>query len=214
MASKYERITDLYLQTAGEVATPEVWPRFLTTACYNFRLSFDKQILLYAQRPDATAVLPIEGRQGWNQRFGRWVNRGSKGIAILDSDGNGQARIKYYFDIADTHEGRHPRPVPIWAIRPGQEQAIMETLENSFGVLGNANTLSDALISAASNVMEDNFQDYLAQLVYYKEGSFLEPLDEESLEAIFKPLLQNSIGYCMCLHLGPIFPFTEFLNAG
>ena len=103
MASKYERITDLYLQTVGEVAKPEVWPQFLTTACHNFRLSFDKQILLYAQRPDATAVLPIEGRQGWNQRFGRWVNRGSKGIAILDSDSNGQARIKYYFDIADTH---------------------------------------------------------------------------------------------------------------
>ena len=86
MASKYEHITELYLQTAGEVATPEAWPRFLKTACYNFRLSFDKQVLLYAQRPDATAVLPIEGRQGWNQRFGRWVNRGSKGIAILDSD--------------------------------------------------------------------------------------------------------------------------------
>ena len=209
MASKYERITDLYLQTVGEVAKPEVWPRFLTTACYNFRLSFDKQILLYAQRPDATAVLPIEGRQGWNQRFGRWVNRGSKGIAILDSDSNGQARIKYYFDIADTHEGRHPRPVPIWAIRPGQEQAIMETLENSFGVLGNANTLSDALISAASNVMEDNFQDYLAQLVYYKEGSFLEPLDDESLEAIFKPLLQNSIGYMLLVRCG-IDPSAHF----
>ena len=209
MASKYECITDLYLQTAGEVATPEVWPRFLTTACYNFRLSFDKQILLYAQRPDATAVLPIEGRQGWNQRFGRWVNRGSKGIAILDSDSNGHARIKYYFDIADTHEGRHPRPVPIWAIRPGQEQAIMETLENSFGVLGNANTLSDALISAASNVMEDNFQDYLSQLIYYKEGSFLEPLDEESLEAIFKPLLQNSIGYMLLVRCG-IDPSDHF----
>ena len=202
MASKYERITDLYLQTVGEVAAPEVWPKFLTTACYNFRLSFDKQILLYAQRPDATAVLPIEGRQGWNQRFGRWVNRGSKGIAILDSDSNGQARIKYYFDIADTHEGRHPRPVPIWAVHSEQEQAIMETLENSFGVLGNANTLSDALISAASNVMEDNFQDYLSQLIYYKEGSFLEPLDEESLEAIFKPLLQNSIGYMLLVRCG------------
>ena len=211
MASKYERITDLYLQTVGEVAKPEVWPRFMTTACYNFRLSFDKQVLLYAQRPDATAVLPIEGRQGWNQRFGRWVNRGSKGIAILDSDSNGQARIKYYFDITDTHEGRHPRPVPIWAIRPGQEQAIMETLENSFGVLGNANTLSDALISAASNVMEDNFQDYLAQLVYYKEGSFLEPLDEESLEAIFKPLLQNSIGYMLLVRCG-IDPSKHFTS--
>ena len=202
MAAKYERITDLYLQTVGEVAKPEAWPRFLTTACYNFRLSFDKQVLLYAQRPDATAVLPIEGRQGWNQRFGRWVNRGSKGIAILDSDSNGQARIKYYFDIADTHEGRYPRPVPIWTVRPEQEQAIMETLENSFGVLSNTNTLGDALLSAASNVMEDNFQDYLAQLIYYKEGSFLEPLDEESLEAIFKPLLQNSIGYMLLVRCG------------
>ena len=209
MASKYERITDLYLQTAGEVATPEAWPRFLTTACHNFRLSFDKQVLLYAQRPDATAVLPIEGRQGWNQRFGRWVNRGSKGIAILDSDSNGQARIKYYFDIADTHEGRHPRPVPIWTVHPEQEQAIMETLENSFGVLGNTNTLGDALISAASNAMEDNFQDYLAQLIYYKEGSFLEPLDEESLEAIFKPLLQNSIGYMLLVRCG-IDPSAHF----
>ena len=141
MASKYERITDLYLQTVGEIAVPEVWPEFLTTACYNFRLSFDKQVLLLAQRPDAAAVLPIEGRQGWNQRFGRWVNRGSKGIAILDSDSNGQARIQYFFDIADTHEGRHPRPVPIWTVRPEQEQAIMETLVNSFGVLGNTNTL-------------------------------------------------------------------------
>ena len=209
MASKYERITDLYLQTAGEVATPEAWPRFLTTACYNFRLSFDKQILLYAQRPDATAVLPIEGRQGWNQRFGRWVNRGSKGIAILDSDSNGQARIKYYFDIADTHEGRHPRPVPIWAIRPEQEQAIMETLENSFGSLENKENLGDALLSAASNAMEDNFQDYLAQLIYYKEGSFLEPLDEDSLEAIFKPLLQNSIGYMLLVRCG-IDPSAHF----
>ena len=209
MASKYERITDLYLQTVGEVSKPEVWPRFLTTACYNFRLSFDKQILLYAQRPDATAVLPIEGRQGWNQRFGRWVNRGSKGIAILDSDSNGQARIRYYFDIADTHEGRHPRPVPIWAVHPEQEQAIIETLENSFGVLKNRDSLGDALLSAASNVMEDNFQDYLAQLIYYKEGSFLEPLDEESLEAIFKPLLQNSIGYMLLVRCG-IDPSQHF----
>ena len=209
MALKYERITDLYLQTAGEVATQENWPPFLTTACYNFRLSFDKQILLYAQRPDATAVLPIEGRQGWNQRFGRWVNRGSKGIAILDSDSNGQARIRYYFDIADTHEGRHPRPVPIWAVHPEQEQAIMETLENSFGVLKNRDSLGDALLSAASNVMEDNFQDYLAQLIYYKEGSFLEPLDEESLEAIFKPLLQNSIGYMLLVRCG-IDPSQHF----
>ena len=82
MATKYELITERYLNIAGEIAKPEVWPSFLTTSCHNFRLSFDKQVLLYAQRPDATAVLPIEGKHGWNQKFGRWVNRGSKGIAL------------------------------------------------------------------------------------------------------------------------------------
>ena len=141
--------------------------------------------------------------------MGLWVNRGSKGIAILDSDSNGQARIKYYFDIADTHEGRHARPVPIWAVHPEQEPAIMETLENSFGTLESKENLGTALLSAASNVMEDNFQDYLAQLIYYKEGSFLEPLDEESLKAIFKPLLQNSIGYMLLVRCG-IDPGTYF----
>ena len=90
MATKYELITERYMDTLGEVAKPETWPSFLTTACHNFRLSFDKQVLLYAQRPDATAVLPIEGKHGWNQRFGRWVNRGSKGIAMFDSNRNGQ----------------------------------------------------------------------------------------------------------------------------
>ena len=86
MASKYQLVTDLYLQTTQEIASPEIWPQFLKTACYNFRLSFDKQILLYAQRPEATAILPIDGPHGWNRRFGRWVNRGAKGIALLDSN--------------------------------------------------------------------------------------------------------------------------------
>lgn len=214
MASKQDRITDLYLQTVGEVATPEVWRQFLTTACHNFRLSFDQQILLYAQRPDATAVLPIEGRQGWNQRFGRWVNRGSKGIAMLDSGSNGQVRIQYYFDIADTHEGRYARPVPIWEIRPEFHPAVIETLENSFGTLKSKDSLGDALLSAASNIMEDNFQDYLTELSYYKEGSYLEPLDDESLEAIFKPLLQNSIGNMLLVRCGidpsPYFQGADF----
>lgn len=202
MASKYELITDVYLQTLGEITKPETWPKFLTTACHNFRLSFDKQVLLYAQRPDATAVLPIEGKHGWNQRFGRWVNRGSKGIAMFDSDRNGQARIKYYFDISDTHEGRYPRHVPIWTVRPEFEQAIVETLENNFGELENKDTFAAALISAAHNAVEDNMTDYLAQLVYYKEDSYLEPLDDESIEATLKPLLQNSIAYMLLARCG------------
>lgn len=84
MASKYERMTDLYFQTLNEMLEPENWSCFLTTACRNFRLSFHEQVMLYAQKPDVTAVLPIEGRNGWNRRFGRWVNRGAKGIAMFD----------------------------------------------------------------------------------------------------------------------------------
>ena len=209
MASKYELITERYMDTLGEIAKPETWPSFLTTACHNFRLSFDKQVLLYAQRPDATAVLPIEGKHGWNQRFGRWVNRGSKGIAMFDSDRNGQATLKYYFDIADTHEGRYPRPVPIWTVQPEHGQAIIETLENHFGELEHKDTLASALISAAQNAVEDNAADYLAELIYYKEDSNLQFLDEENIEALFKPLLQNSIAYMLMVRCG-IDPAEHF----
>ena len=209
MATKYELITERYMDTLGEVATPETWPSFLTTACHNFRLSFDKQVLLYAQRPDATAVLPIEGKHGWNQRFGRWVNRGSKGIALFDSDRNRQATIKYYFDIADTHEGRYPRQVPIWTVQQEHGQAIIETLENRFGELERKDTLAAALISAAQNAVEDNAADYLAELIYYKEDSNLQFLDEENIEALFKPLLQNSIAYMLMVRCG-IDPAEHF----
>ena len=209
MATKYELITERYMDTLGEIAKPETWPSFLTTACHNFRLSFDKQVLLYAQRPDATAVLPIEGKHGWNQRFGRWVNRGSKGIAMFDSDRNGQATLKYYFDIADTHEGRYPRPVPIWTVLPEYGQAIIETLENHFGELERKDTLAAALISAAQNAVEDNAADYLAELIYYKEESNLQFLDEENIEALFKPLLQNSIAYMLMVRCG-IDPAEHF----
>ena len=209
MASKYELITERYMDTLGEIAKPETWPSFLTTACHNFRLSFDKQVLLYAQRPEATAVLPIEGKHGWNQRFGRWVNRGSKGIAMFDSDRNGQATLKYYFDIADTHEGRYPRPVPLWTVLPEHGQAIIETLENHFGELERKDNLSAALFSAAQNAVEDNASDYLAELIYYKEDSNLQFLDEENIEALFKPLLQNSITYMLMVRCG-IDPAEHF----
>ena len=113
MARRYETITELYHKTIAGLATPQAWQSFLTTACHNFRLPFDEQVLLYAQRPNATAVLTIDGRNGWNQRFGRWVNRGATGIAVFDGDSIGRSRLKYYFDISDTHESRFSRPVPI-----------------------------------------------------------------------------------------------------
>ena len=202
MARKYELITELYQRTVAGMATPQEWQRFLATACHNFRLPFDEQVLLYAQRPDATAVLPIEGKNGWNQRFGRWVNRGATGIAVFDGDAVGRSRLKYYFDISDTHESRFARPVPVWTMRPEYESAVIEALENSFGELADKTDLAAALLSAVRNAVEDNMPDYLTELKYYKENSFLEELDDLNIEVEYRQVLQNSIGYMLLVRCG------------
>lgn len=198
MSSKYERMTDLYFQALNEILEPENWSRFLTTACRNFRLSFHEQVMLYAQKPDATAVLPIEGHNGWNRRFGRWVNRGAKGIAMFD----GQYGVRYFFDIADTHESAKAKPVPIWDVHKEDVDAVTEALEIRFGSLNVGAPLGAALISAAVNAVEDHFQDYLAALLECKTESNLDVLDAESVEAMFRPLLQNSVGYMLLVRCG------------
>ena len=211
MARRYETITELYRKTVAGLAAPQAWQSFLTTACHNFRLPFDEQVLLYAQRPDATAVLPIEGKNGWNQRFGRWVNRGATGIAVFDGDAVGRSRLKYYFDISDTHESRFARPVPIWTMRPEYEPAVIEALENSFGDLEDKTDLAAALLSAAKNAAQDNMPDYLTELKYYKENSFLEELDDLNIEVEYRRALENSIGYMLLARCGidPAGYFTD-----
>ena len=150
MARKYEIITQLYERTVAELADTERWQRFLATACRNYKLSFDEQVLLFAQRPDATAVLPIEGEHGWNKRFGRWVNRGATGIAMFDKEHTGRSRLKYYFDISDTHESRFAVPVPIWQMQPEFEPEVIEALGNTFG------DLEDALNDMRTEQLEGN----------------------------------------------------------
>ena len=211
MARRYETITELYHKTIAGLAAPQAWQSFLTTACHNFRLPFDEQVLLYAQRPDATAVLTIDGRNGWNQRFGRWVNRGATGIAVFDSESIGRSRLKYYFDISDTHESRFARPVPIWAMRPEDESAVVEALENSFGELADKNSFAAALLSASQNAVQDNMPDYLAELKYYKENSFLEELDDLNIEVEYRRALENSISFMLLTRCGidPAEYFTE-----
>ena len=208
MATKYELITELYTRTQKSVTAPQEWQRFLSTACRNFRLSFDEQLLLYAQRPDATAVLEIDK---WNRQFGRWVNRGATGIAVFDGDTTGRARLKYYFDVSDTHPGRFSRRVPIWTMRREYEQEVTEALENSFGELENKYSLASALISAAKNAVEDNMQDYLQELHYYKENSFLEELDDLNIEVQYRNALQNSVAYMLLVRCGidPSDYFTD-----
>ena len=199
MAIRYKALTELYRETQRSVTAPDQWRAFLASACRNYRLSFDEQLLVYAQRPDATAVLEIER---WNRQFGRWVNRGANGIAVFDGEHNGKPRLKYYFDISDTHEARFPRPVPLWTVREEYAPDIIETLENSFGELERKEDLGEALLSAAKNAVEDNMPDYLSELKTLTEGSFLEELDELNLEVEYRRAVQNSIGYMLLVRCG------------
>ena len=115
MARKYELISELYDRTCKTVVSnPQSWQKFLESACRNYKLRFDEQLLIFAQRPDATAVLEIER---WNTSFGRWVNKGAKGIAVFEDADRSRQRLTHYFDISETHESRYSRPVPLWNMR-------------------------------------------------------------------------------------------------
>ena len=199
MAIRYKALTELYHETQRQITAPAEWQHFLSSACRNYRLPFDEQLLVYAQRPDATAVLEIER---WNKKFGRWVNRGANGIAVFDDAQGGKQRLKYYFDVSDTHAGRFARSVPLWTVRPEYAPDIIEAMENSFRELEQKDDLGAALLSAAKNAVEDNMPDYLAELKNFTEGSFLEELDELNLEVIYRRTLQNSIGYMLAVRCG------------
>lgn len=198
MPSKFELITKVYYDMCKEVVrSPQAWQRFLESACRNYRLRFDEQLLVFAQRPDATAVLEFEK---WNRRFGRHINRGAKGIAVFENAE--KTRIKHYFDISDTSETEHAKPVPIWKYKDDYEQAVIETLENTFGELEHKGDMIDAVISAADNATEDNTLDYISDLIRFKYNSFLEELDEDGISTIYRTLIKNSVAYMILSRLG------------
>lgn len=200
MARKYELISELYDRTCKTVVSnPQSWQKFLESACRNFKLRFDEQLLIFAQRPDATAVLEIER---WNTSFGRWVNKGAKGIAVFEDADRSRQRLTHYFDISDTHESRYSRPVPLWNMRDEYAASVIETLESTFGELENKSSLSNAVMSAAQNAAEDNLPDYLNDLVYISEDSFLEELSEDMIASLYKKVVTNSVAYMMMSRLG------------
>ena len=208
MARKYDLISELYRRTAHAVVSDvQNWQAFLRCACRNYRLRFDEQLLIYAQRPDATAVLEIER---WNDKFERWVNRGAKGIAVFEDADRSRQRLTHYFDISDTHESRYSRPVPIWEMKPEYTDDVIESLENTFGELENRESLADAVLSAAKNAVEDNIPDYLGDLMYAADDSFLYGLSEDMITAMYKKAVTNSVAYMMMTRLGiDTEPFYE-----
>ena len=198
MPTKFQLITELYDQTVQSVTgSYQSWTGFLRAACYNYKCPFDEQLLIYAQRPDATAVLEMER---WNRQFGRWVNRGAKSIAVFGDDG--QNCLKLYFDVSDTHASRFARPLPIWTMHPAFEPEVIETLEATFGNLAEKENLADAVRSACHNAVADNITDYLQDLCDCREDSLLEELDDLNLEAFYRDALEVSVAYMLLTRLG------------
>ena len=200
MARKYDLISELYNRTCKTVVSnPQNWQAFLASACRNYKLRYDEQLLVYAQRPDATEVLEIEQ---WNKIFGRWVNRGARGIAVFADENRSRQRLTHYFDISDTHESRYSRTVPIWDMRQEYEADVIETLESTFGEIENKSSLAEAIMGAARNAAEDNIPDYLQDLYYATEGSSFEEVEEDIVAFIYKNVVTNSVAYMMMSRLG------------
>ena len=206
MPTKFQLITELYDQTVQSVTgSYQSWTGFLRAACYNYKCPFDEQLLIYAQRPDATAVLEMER---WNRQFGRWVNRGAKSIAVFGDDG--QNCLKLYFDVSDTHASRFARPLPIWTMHPAFEPEVIETLEATFGNLAEKENLADAVRSACHNAVADNITDYLQDLRDCREDSLLEELDDLNLEVFYRDALEVSVAYMLMTRLG--LPADEYFS--
>ena len=198
--SKIKYINEIYKEVCKLVSEDsEIWRDFLKSAGRNYKLRFDEQILIYAQRPDATAVLTIED---WNKLFHRWVNKGAKGIAVYDNAGGENQKLRHYFDISDTHTGRNAINVPLWDYSNEYEEAVIETLEASFGELKRNNNIITAVISAAENAAKDNITDYYDFIVKVKRGSGLETFDDDELNTFVENITSASTAYMVLHRLG------------
>ena len=206
MPSKYQIISELASQTARDITSKaERYTDFLVTAANNYKYSFKEQLLIHAQKPDATACAEIET---WN-RLGRWVNKGTRGIALL-VDRDTPYKLRHVFDYSDTNS-RAGRVVTLWQMRPQYEEPVKESLQDSFGEVELTADFPHFIMEIAKNAVEDNFSDYLSNLQSVKGDSFLEELDDLNLEVWLKDTLQSSVAYMALVRAGyqPSLFFTR-----
>lgn len=205
MPNKYQLVNEMANETLKDItSSSENWIKFLNTASNNYKYSFNEQVLIYAQKPEATACADIET---WNKRLKRWVNRGAKGIALISIE-NGRNVLRHVFDISDTHSGIN-QELKLWEVKPSYENGLIETLENSFGNLEIKDNLAEAIYSSSFNLVEDNFQDYLVDLKEVTENTTLQKLTDSELEYFFKGILVNSVAY-MTMKRCNIDPMEHF----
>ena len=197
MTSKYQFITNLFNEHIGSMTkSQDNWTSFLKTAANNYKYNFIEQVLIYAQKPDATACAEIGF---WNEKFGRWVNKGAKGIALFDYTA-GYPKLRYIFDVSDTNS-RYGKTVDIWKAENRYDKEISEALTNAFGETAGG-SLAAIIDDVAMNMAEDNAVDYMHAIEEYKISSSIDNFESGNIEETFKRVLSSSVGYMMMTRCG------------
>ena len=206
MPSKYELMSQVAAEKALEITSgADRYLSFLETAAANYKYTFREQLLIYAQKPEATACAEIGT---WN-RLGRWVNKGTKGIALL-VETQDRYRLRYVFDVSDTNS-RQDRPVNLWQLQPRYEDAVIEALENSFGPLDEKPGFVSSLTRITDTIVEDNFTDYAEMLRSVKAGSLLEELDDQNLAVWLKSTVKSGVAFMALTRCG--YDARQYLDA-
>lgn len=200
MVTKYQMISYLAEDTAKEIAkNGQEWTRYLTTAARLYKYPFNEQILIFAQRPDATACASLEL---WNEKMNCWVNRGAKGIALLDTE-NSYTRLKYVFDVSDVHKarliGRDPN---LWELREEHKETVLAQLEKTYGETDKNSSFEQRIMEISNRIALDYYEELLPEIEYVKEGSFLEELDELNVGVRLRDTLSSSIAYTILSRCG------------
>ena len=198
--SKLQDIRNLVQEHAVSVSSsPGDWMDYMDTASRLYRYSFSDQLLIHAQRPDATACASLEL---WNEKMLRWVNRGARGIALFDETWQ-NTKLRYVFDISDTHMVAGGRSPYLWKMQEHQREEILTHLAEVYALEEkDAATLQDALMAVAREMVNDNLEEYLDGLEYAVEGTYLEDLDEVTIRSDFRQLATDSVYYLLSRRCG------------
>jgi len=199
VATKLQMMSELAAQTTERLTqSKENWTGFLDSAAWLYKYPFHEQVLIHAQRPDATACAPIEL---WNNAFKRWVNKGAKGIAIIDDSGQ-KPTLRYVFDVSDTNT-RYNIPFRLWQTKPEYEAQIIEELQNRFGDIGVEDAdFSSAVLGIAINAVSDNYDDYKNELLKAAGNSALADMSDDEISSTFMVLLMTSVAHTVFVRLG------------
>ena len=199
MATKLHIMSELAAQTTQQLTqSVDNWKSFLNSAAWLYKYPFHEQVLIHAQRPDATACAPM---QLWNSRFGRWINKDAKGIAVID-DSSDKPKLKYLFDVSDTNARRNA-PFRLWHIKPEYEVQIIKELQNEFGETGaGSESLSDTILGTVINAVSDNYTDYCNDFLEAATDGAFADMDSEERTAAFILQLVTGVSHIALVRLG------------